>query len=371
MKENISFTADRTAAVVGDPTDWHGQVLRSITGPEALAKIAGSTENGGLNAVIERYPMRLTPFLLSRVAGDGPDGPLSRQFIPCVEELREYPRLSRDPFDETRLSPVPGLIHRYPDRALVLLTNRCAAHCRHCFRKHRWNERPRDLDAKEKGGIIEYLKRAPGIREVILSGGDPLMASDDVLSDFLEKLRGIGHVEVLRIATRIPVVLPVRVTDDFADLLSGFRPLWITVQVNHPVELSVETREACERLIRRGIPVLSQSVLIRGVNDRVETLAELFRGLEQASIKPYYLHQADPVEGTEHFRTSLARGMEIMAALRGRIAGPALPAFVVDCPGGGGKVPVHPPYVASPPDGNDVILKPPLGPPTVYPNPRR
>lgn len=341
---------------------------------------APGSDDPTLAAVAERYPVAVPPGYLDLAGPADPASqsdptvqtdPIRRLCLPDARELAAVPWLLRDPLAEEQLSPVPGLVHRYPDRALLLVTDRCAIYCRFCTRK-RLVGRPRggplDRAPFDLAQVAGYLRAQPGIREVILSGGDPFVLPDRRLVEILAAVRAVPSVEVVRIHTRVPVVLPARVTDELARALARFHPLYVMVHAAHPRELTPAVVAACARLADAGIPLGSQTVLLRGVNDDPDVLAELFRGLLRARVRPYYLHQCDLTEGSEHFRTPLQRGLDILAALRGRLSGPALPTFVVDLPGGLGKVPLTPDHVVAREPGR-TILRAPDGRTVAYPDP--
>jgi lysine 2,3-aminomutase len=313
--------------------------------------------------------VRVPPGYLDAAGGDeeaDADDPLARLCRPDPRELRPVPWLERDPLAEERLSPVPGLVHRYPDRALLLVTPRCAVYCRFCTRKRLVGRS--DGPAFDLAAATDYLAAHPGIREVVVSGGDPLVLADERLAEILAALRALPSVEVLRLHTRVPAVQPARVTAALAATLARFHPLYVMIHVAHPRELTPAVVAACGRLADAGLPLGSQTVLLRGVNDDPDVLAELFRGLLRARVRPYYLHQCDLTEGIEHFRTPLDRGIALLEALRGRLSGTALPTFVVDLPGGLGKVPLGPEHVVAREPGG-TRLRAPGGQTVVYPDP--
>ena len=295
--------------------DWHWQLRESW-------KTAGRVMDAlGLRAdseVCRRYPMQATPHYLSLAKTLDVMDPILRQCVAIEEELQGG---TPDPFGEEAYSPVPRLVHRYPDRALFMTTSRCATHCRHCMRKRNWQ----CFDGKPSEDVlsaaVDYVSKHPEIREILISGGDPLTLGDDDIAHVLTAFATVDHLEMLRVGSRVPVVMP---------------------QLNHPVELSEESRQAVERLLRHGVPVVNQSVLLKGVNDDAETLRLLFTGLLKMKVKPYYLFHGDPIEGTMHFRTGVERGLELMAALRNRVSGMAMPAFSFDLPESGGKIRLEP-----------------------------
>ena len=322
--------------------DWREQIARSVVDPEELP----GEDTGRLAAVCERYPFRATPYYLSLVDWEDPDDPVRLQCVPDCRELNwvageGVPGWGRDPFNEETLMPVPGLVHRFRDRALILACGECAVNCRHCTRKNTLSTMPLPAADERFGTMLEYISRKPEIREVIVSGGDPLLLDDVVLDRLLGALHAIEHVEVLRLGTRVPVVLPMRVDDRLCEMLAAHRPIWLNTQFNHPVEITDEAVRACDALVRRGIPVSNQCVLLRGVNDSVETMRDLCNFLQRNMIKPYYVLQCDPVCGTEHFRTDVSVGGDMAETLRRQVGGLSLPRFVADIPGESGKVPLR------------------------------
>lgn len=292
--------------------------------------------------VIRRYPMRINPYYLSVIQAVG--APLWRQAVPDPEELETEAHLVPDPLAEAPQSAVPHLIHRYPDRAVFMVSNECAMYCRFCMRKRRLGRGEGVTDQSLSRGLA-YIRKTPAIREVILSGGDPLLLPDERLAEICSQLKAIGHVELIRVHSRAPCTLPARITMDLVSLLGKFHPLYLNIHFNHPAELTPDARSACARLADAGIPLGSQSVLLKGINDDARVLMQLVQELLKNRIRPYYLHQADLVEGTRHFRTSVEKGLELMRALRGRIPGIGVPHYMIDLPGGGGKIPLLPEYV--------------------------
>jgi lysine 2,3-aminomutase len=301
-----------------------------------------SSQTGRCREVVRRYPASITPYYLSLADWSVETDPIRRQCIPGVEEIEVSAGGVPDPLEEAIRMPVPGLIHRYPDRCLLLVTNRCATYCRHCNRKRLW----KSPDPSRREGyyrrIIDYISRTPGIREVILSGGDPLTLPEPAIEDLLSRLSVIPHVEVLRIGSRAPVVMPMRITPGLCRMLKRYRPLWFNTQFNTAREVTQESAEACDRLLSAGIPVSNQSVLLKGVNDDPEEMRDLLHALQRISVRPYYLFQCDLVEGTDHFRVDLRRGIEMMEQIRTTTSGLCIPRYVLDTPGGMGKVPLHP-----------------------------
>lgn len=307
---------------------------------------------GTLDSVTAVYPFRVSPSYASLISQPG--DAIWRQCIPDIMELEDSGQ-SPDPLSETDLSPVHGLIHRYPDRVVMLVSNRCPVYCRFCMRKRLVGEKVEALDRATLDRMIDYIYATPRIRDVILSGGDPLMLSDDSLSYLLKRLRSISHVSVIRIGTRVPVTFPERITHELAALFKRYHPLYINTHFNHPTEITTESARACVLLADAGIPLGNQTVLLRGVNDSVETMRELMTGLLALRVKPYYIHQMDLVRGTGHFRTPVMVGLEILKGLRGFVSGMAVPQYVIDLPGGKGKVPILPDNFER--EGNTLILR--------------
>ncbi len=322
---------------------WKQILAKSVTSPAALPRRLDLPHRRPLEAVAARYPMRINPYWLDQMKAPG--DPFWRQAMPDPAELLDEGG-EADPLAEAVQSPVPGLIHRYPDRVVFLVSDRCALYCRHCMRKRRVGRSRQDRKADLEAGIA-YIRRTPAVREVILSGGDPLMLDDAILDELLTRLRTIAHVSLLRIHTRMPCTLPQRITPFLVRMLARHHPLYVNTQFNHPAEMTPAAAAACRRLVQAGIPLGCQTVLLRGVNDDAAVMAELMRTLLACRVRPYYLHQMDPVAGTAHFRTSVATGLAVMSALRGRIPGIGVPQFMIDLPGGGGKVPLLPEQVVA------------------------
>ena len=329
--------------------DAAGLVAAGLAPPTALA---------ALEEVDRRYAV-LIPDALRSLMHD-PDGPIGRQFIPHPDELQTLSHESPDPIGDDRLSPVPGIVHRYADRALLKPLLICPTYCRFCFRREHVGPGGGLLTDAELEAAYAWLRAHPAIREVILTGGDPLMLSPRRLGAILAALNAIPHLELLRIHTRVPTADPARVTPELAASLASTVPLWMVVHVNHADEITPDARTALDRIRAQGVPLLSQSVLLRGVNDNADALEALFRGLLRARVKPYYLHQLDPAPGTARFAVPLAEGQALLRALRGRLTGLAWPTYVVDIPGGHGKVPVGPDYLG------DGIVHDPGGLPHPY-----
>src|SRR4030042_533395 len=327
--------------------DWKWQFRNRITTVEKLSKVIplSAKEKTQLKLVTAKYPLSVTPYYLSLINVYDPEDPVRKQAIPSFEEITMGDVGFEDPLGERRDSAVPGLVHRYPDRALMVLTDICPMFCRHCTRKREWHNGGWVRTPAEIKAMLDYIRRHKNLRDVILSGGDPLTLSTHRLEDVISKLRQIEHVEIIRIGTRFPVVLPQRIDNELCDMLSKYGPIWLNTQFNHPNEITSESEAACNRLLRAGIPVNNQSVLLRGINDDVQTQTRLCNGLLKIKGRPYYLFQCDEVQGTEHLRTPVETGIKIIDGMRGRTSGLAIPTFVIDLPAGGGKVPLQPNYV--------------------------
>ena len=341
---------------------WQRSLVKSITSLEELAE-RFEFDPGPLKPVTERYPMRITPYYLSLIQEIG--DPIWRQCVPDFCEL-EGGLLPVDYFDEMELSPVPGLIHRYPDRVVLLVSSTCPTLCRFCFRKS-WVGRSDGLNTGDSfDGRIEYIARTPATRDVILSGGDPFLLSDDRLENILMSLQKIPHIEIIRIGTRAPVTLPDRITLRLCRMLKRFHPLYLNTHFNHPAEITPQSARACALLADSGIPVGNQTVLLRGVNDDPAVMKGLMQKLLTIRVKPYYIHQVDLVRGISHFRTPVEQGLRIMAGLRGHISGMATPYYVIDLPKGKGKVPILPDDMKR--DGKILYLRNYLGEIVEYPD---
>jgi lysine 2,3-aminomutase len=349
--------------------DWRWQLSHRLNSVEEIEKVVPLTES-------ERKALRtsglfrvdITPYFISLINPDDPHDPIRLQIIPRAEEMQAFTAMMEDSLAEDRHSPVPGLVHRYPDRVLMLVTTQCASYCRYCTRSRIVGDPGQTFSRQEFEAQLEYLKRTPQVRDVLLSGGDPLVLAPKILEEILTRLREIPHIEIVRIGSRVPVFLPMRVTQELCDMLQRFHPLWINIHINHPNEISQELAEACDRMSRAGIPLGNQSVLLAGVNDCVHIQRELVQKMTRIRVRPYYLYQCDLVEGAGHFRTPVAKGIEIIEGLRGHTSGYAVPQFIVDAPGGGGKIPVMPNYQISASD-HKIILRNYEGYVTTYEEP--
>jgi len=331
---------------------WQKFLQASITRPAQITPRFG-IDPTPLDSVTEHYPMRIPPYYLSLIRAV--NDPIWRQAVPDAAELRDSVCFV-DPLDEENQSPVPNLVHRYPDRALFLVCAECAMYCRFCTRKRKVGGESMVINGDTIAQGLDYIRRHGEIRDVILSGGDPLLLADEKLDEILTALRAIPHVEIIRIGSRIPVVLPQRITPGLIRVLRKHHPLYLNTHFNHPDEITATSAKACTRLADAGIPLGNQTVLLRGVNDDPTVMKRLMQKLLAIRVRPYYLYQADMVQGTDHFRTGIAEGLEIVRALRGHTSGLGVPAYVIDAPGGGGKIPLLPDYLQSL-DDHQAVLK--------------
>ena len=332
-----------------DWNDWHWQVKNRVTTVDGLkAKIPISkNEEEAIFKCLMTLRMAITPYYLSLMNPGNPNDPIRKQSVPTLSELKKGEDDIEDPLHEDSDSPVPGLTHRYPDRVLLLVTDQCSMYCRYCTRRRfaGHNDCPLAFSAVEKA--IDYIRKTPEIRDVLISGGDPLLLSDKRLEKIISMIREIPHVEVIRIGTRTPVVMPQRITLNLVKMLSKYHPLWVNVHISHPDEITEESKKACAMLADAGIPLGNQSVLLAGINDKISIMKKLVHELVKMRIRPYYLYQCDLSTGIGHFRTPVAVGIEIIEGLRGHTSGFCVPTFVIDAPGGGGKIPVMPNYIIS------------------------
>lgn len=325
-------------------------------------------ERSGILLSGNKLAMSITPHYMNLVDKDDPNCPIRRQIIPRIEETWEDPAELSDPCGEDSHMPVPGLVHRYPDRVLFLVTDRCASYCRYCTRSRVVSGVGEQQLETQYEAAFEYLENTPTVRDVLLSGGDPLLFTDAKLDRILTRLRQIPHIQFVRIGSRIPIFLPQRITPELCAMLKKHHPLFISIHTNHPKELTSEVQEGLIRLAEAGIPLGNQSVLLKGVNDDVMTQRALVHKLLMCRVKPYYLYQCDLIEGSSHLRTSVSKGLEIIEGLRGHTSGYAIPQYVIDGPGGGGKIPVNPNYVVQHTD-NQVVLRNYEGKEFLYPEP--
>ncbi len=336
--------------------DWRWQLSHRLNTVEEIEKVIPLTESErkALNSS-GLFRVEVTPYFISLINPDDPEDPTRKQIIPRFEEMQAFTAMMDDSLAEDRHSPVPGLVHRYPDRVLMLVTTQCASYCRYCTRSRIVGDPAATFSRAEFEMQIEYLERTPQVRDVLLSGGDPLVLAPKILDEILSRLREIPHIEIVRIGSRVPVFLPMRVTDELCNMLQKYHPFWLNIHVNHPNEISLELAEACDKLARAGIPLGNQSVLLAGVNDCVHIQRKLVQDLVRIRVRPYYLYQCDLVHGAGHFRTPVAKGIEILEGLRGHTSGFATPLYMVDAPGGGGKIPVMPNYLLSMSDHKIVL----------------
>ena len=338
--------------------DWTAELRASARTVDDLARALSLTPSeleGARRAEREGLPLRITPYYLRLCDPEDPACPIRLQCVPRAEEAREVPGDLADPLGEVAHEVAPHLVQRYPDRALLLATDRCGVYCRFCTRSRMVGDGGGAVSLEALGPAFAYLASHPEVRDVIVSGGDPLTMATDRLARLVARVRAIPSVETIRLATRVPVTLPSRITGELLRALRPHHPIWVMTHFNHPKELTKQAERACRRLVDAGFPVMNQTVLLRGVNDDADVLATLFRGLVRSRVRPYYLLQMDPVRGTGHLRTPLARGVAIMEQLQGRLTGIALPKLVVDTPGGMGKVPHGPDYVVARAPGRTVF----------------
>lgn len=332
-----------------DWEDWHWQIKNRIMTYDGLKEVIKLTpsEEIGVKRSKGRLLMAITPYWLSLIDEMRPTCPIRKQAIPTAEEFDVSAFDMEDPCGEDKDSPVPGLVHRYPDRVLLLATEKCAMYCRHCTRRRIVGSEAHLTSPQNFEKAYEYIRSNRRIRDVLISGGDPLMLPDETLDDIIKNLKDIPSVEFVRIGTRMPVTVPMRVTESLVSMLKKYSPVWISLHFNHPKELTKRCRKACDMLADAGVPLGSQTVLLKGVNDRPSTMRRLMHELLKARVRPYYIYQCDPAKGISHFRTPIATGINIMEKMRGHTSGYAVPTYVVDAPGGGGKIPVAPNYVIS------------------------
>ena len=329
--------------------DWRWQVKNRIETLEELKQYVNLTpeEEDGVRQCLTTLRMAITPYYLSLINPDDPYDPVRRQCIPTAAELYQAPEDQLDPLHEDTDSPVPGLTHRYPDRVLFLITDQCSMYCRHCTRRRFAGQTDKAVPQDKIEGCLEYIRNHPEVRDVLLSGGDALMISDEKLEYIISELRKIPHVEIVRLGSRTPVVYPQRITPELCNMLKKYHPIWVNTHFNHPNEITEEAKAACARLADAGIPLGNQTVLLHGVNDCVHVMKKLVQALVYIRVRPYYIYVCDLSMGLTHFRTPVSKGIEIIEGLRGHTSGYAIPTFVVDAPGGGGKTPVMPNYVIS------------------------
>jgi len=338
--------------------DWRWQIRNSITTLEQLQQVIALTnkEIEPISDINNSLPLRITPYYASLLDRDNPLQAIRRSVVPTADELRLSEGEASDPLSEEEHSPVPNLVHRYPDRVLFLVTGFCSAYCRYCTRSHIVAKEKSDFNSEMNEHCLEYIRNHPEVRDVLISGGDAFTMTDAALEYLLSELHKIEHIEIIRIGTKVPAVLPQRITKEFTEMLRKYHPLWLSIHFTHPDEITPEVVEACNRLADAGIPLGSQTVLLKGVNDDVETMKTLMHKLLRIRVRPYYIYQCDPILGSAHFRTPVEKGLEIIRGLRGHTTGYAVPNYVIDAPGGGGKIPLLPEYYVGR-EGNNVVLR--------------
>ena len=337
--------------------DWRWQLSNRVNTLEEIGRVLNLTddERAGL-ATPDKFRVDITPYFLSLIDPDDPNDPIRRQVIPTDCEHEAFTSMMEDSLAEDRHSPVPGLVHRYPDRVLMLVSTQCASYCRYCTLSRIVGDATQNFNRHDHEAQLEYLRRTPQVRDVLISGGDGLTLAPRLLESIIRDLREIPHIEIIRIGSRVPVFLPQRIDDELCQMLAKYHPLWMNLHFNHPNELTPEVARACDKLARAGIPLGNQSVLLAGVNDCLHIQRALVHKLVENRIRPYYLYQCDLVEGSGHFRTPVGKGIEIMEGLRGHTSGYAIPTYMIDAPGGGGKIPVMPNYLISYSD-HKVVLR--------------
>lgn len=349
--------------------DWRWQLKNRITKLEDLERILDLTEQEkkDIEESLKYLKMSVTPYYLSLIDESNYNDPIRLQSIPSIHELEHMPYEAEDPLKEEIYSPLPGLVHRYPDRVLILVTDSCPTLCRHCTRRRLTEKVKRSYEYIDLNKAFEYIASHREIRDVIISGGDPLILPDQLIERIISSLRNISHIEIIRIGTRVPVTLPQRITPELCNMLRKYHPIWINTHFNHPNEITPESSRACEMLADAGVPLGNQSVLLKGINDDVVVMKKLVQGLLKIRVRPYYLYQCDMVEGLSHFRTPVEKGVEIIEALQGFTSGLAVPTFVIDAPGMG-KIPVSPQYIIGR-NGDQILLRNFEGKISSYTNP--
>jgi lysine 2,3-aminomutase len=352
--------------------DWKWQVAHRITTADEIAGFLGmgDAERDDVGQCLAAFRMAVTPYYAALIDPSDPDDPIRKVCVPSIQETAPCENDMADPLGEVRDSPVPHIVHRYPDRVLFLVTLRCSTYCRYCTRRRVVGEEDRIISESALKAALGYIRSHPEIRDVLISGGDPLVMGTEKLERIISGLRAIPHVDIIRIGTRVPVVLPMRITEELLSMLKKYQPIWINTHFTHPREITAESARACTAIVDAGIPLGNQTVLLRGINDRAETLKELFLKLVHLRVRPYYLYQCDLSRGIGHFRTTVDEGIDIMHALTGNISGYAVPKFVIDAPGGGGKVPINYNYVISK-DDREVVMENFRGEIYRYPQPSK
>lgn len=345
-------------ATIKEWNSWHWQIKNSARSIEQLARFINLSENevkpDGPDS--QSLPLRISPYYISLLDRNNPEQALRKSVVPVFDEFLLHPGEASDPLSEEHDSPVPNVVHRYPDRVLFLVTGFCSTYCRYCTRTRMVAKDKCHIGVKVWEAGLNYIEQHTEVRDVLISGGDPLTMPDLHVEYLLSRLRSIPHVEIIRIGTKVPVVLPQRITRPLVNMLKKYHPLYISIHFTHADEITPEVAEACEKLVNAGIPMGSQTVLLKGINDDVQVMKKLMHALLKIRVRPYYLYQCDPVVGSGHFRTTIEKGLEIIRGLRGHTSGYAVPTYVVDAPGGGGKIPLLPDYFVGREDGF-VLLK--------------
>lgn len=369
-KVKLMVKCDDYASKYPGWNDWHWQFSHRITNATDLAKIIrlSDEERTQIDQCLSLFRMAITPYYASLINENDPLDPIRRQAVPSIEETYPCENDMLDPLNEEGDSPVPHIVHRYPDRVLFLVTLQCSMYCRHCTRRRVVGEGDRIITEKAMQKALDYIRVHEEIRDVLISGGDPFTMCDEKLEHIISSLREIKHVDIIRIGTRTPVVMPMRITDDLVQMLAKYHPIWINTHFNHPNEITPDAERACAKLVNAGIPLGNQSVLLRGLNDNVETMKTLLLKLVHMRVRPYYLYQCDLSKGIGHFRTNVDTGIQIVHDLQGYISGYAVPKFVIDAPAGGGKIPINYNYVISK-DDQEVVMENYLGKTYRYPQP--
>ncbi len=364
------MTAEETSKNYPLWQDWRWQFSHRITGVDGLEKILPLTEveKGDIAKCLQRFRMAITPYYASLIKSASPTDPIRMQCVPSIREMDFDGNGLCDPLNEEGDSPVPHIVHRYPDRVLFLVTLKCSMYCRHCTRRRKVGEEDRIISEAGLRGAVAYIRSHPEIRDVLISGGDPLVMSTEKLEHIIASIREIPHVDIVRIGTRVPVVMPMRITDELLAMLKKYQPIWINTHFNHPAEITPDSTRACEAIVDAGIPLGNQTVLLKGINDDPLIMRELMKKLVHMRVRPYYLYQCDLSEGIAHFRTTVERGIEIIHSLQGNISGFAVPKYVIDAPGGGGKIPINYPYLISK-DDREVVMENWQGKTYTYPQP--
>lgn len=338
--------------------DWKWQFANRYTNVDKLSKYIdfSKTEKEDIKKCLESFRMAITPYYLSLINPLDDNDPIKKQCIPSIEETYPCEDDLADPLNEIGDSPIPHIVHRYPDRVLFLVTLKCSMYCRHCTRRRSVGEEDKIISEKELTAALEYINKHTEIRDVLVSGGDPLVMSDERIEHIISRIRAIKHVDIIRIGTRVPVVMPMRITQNLLDIFKRNQPIWINTHFNHPNEITEDSARACQAIVDAGIPLGNQSVLLKGINDNSETMKELMLKLVHNRVRPYYMYQCDLSQGIGHFRTTVEKGIEIMHDLTGYISGYAVPKFVIDAPGGGGKIPINYNYVITKND-KEVVME--------------